>query len=213
MKNIILYYLVFLVPCLVFSQDSDDPFSSKNNFQKEETLFNHLHTVGIFGGPLFQFYDKNDEIEISAGGGGGIILNDFFIGLYGMGSSTDPFDEDIEMLDLAHGGLWLGYTFRQYKLVHLFSTVKAGYGGVNLDFDDEFDSGDAISFLNPEVGVELNVFRFFKLNATAGYRWVNGIDESISGIEKGSLDGFVAGVGLRFGFFGNRNRSRNRRNW
>ena len=53
----------------------------------------------------------------------------------------------------------------------------------------------------PEVGLELNVFSFFRIAATASYRWVNGV-ETLPTYTNDDLSSFGATLTLRFGGFG-----------
>ncbi len=175
--------------------------------QKHETLFNKARVVGAFGAPIVEFglYD-GDDIGTSVGGGGALIIDNFFIGGYGIGSSdfTDQlFDnEDIFRLDLGHGGFWLGFTTPHYKMVHVFSSVKLGWGALGIEFDDEdLDYDDGIFVVTPELGLELNIFRFFRIAATAGYRHVEGIRDN-GNVAADAFNGMVGTLTFRFGGFG-----------
>jgi hypothetical protein len=53
----------------------------------------------------------------------------------------------------------------------------------------------------PEAGLEVNVFSFFRIAATASYRWVNGFDP-VGGFKEDELSSFGATLTLRFGGFG-----------
>ena len=55
--------------------------------------------------------------------GGAIVIDNFFIGGYGMGSVDFDrlFDgQTINDIEIAHGGIWLGYTLFPYKLIHIY---------------------------------------------------------------------------------------------
>ncbi len=179
---------------------------------QQETLFNRSKVFGIWGSPLMEF-NFNDGINNSYGGGGGFIVDQFFLGAYGLGSSNieNLIENEDYRLDLAHGGLWLGYTHRPYKLLHPYASVRIGWGGVDIDLDDydfEINDFDQVMVVTPEIGVELNVTRFFHIAATGGYRWVDGINNA-SNIGANDLNGFNLGLSFRLGWFGNWNK-RNR---
>ncbi len=184
--------------------------------QQVETLFNRSHVIGAFGGPIVEYNFANEDVEVSVGGGGALIIDNFFIGGYGISSADySIFDNNERVnIDLAHGGFWLGYTMQSHKLLHFYGSTKLGWGGVDLEFDDDdFNYGDAVFVVQPEAGVELNVFRFMKIAATAGYRWVNGIDDNLS-LAPDRFDGFSALLTFRFGGFGHRNYiNRHRDDW
>ncbi|MEM8909467.1 MAG: hypothetical protein AAGD05_16590, partial [Bacteroidota bacterium] len=172
---------------------------------QEETLFNRARVVGAFGGPFIEYSFANDDITTSVGGGGALIVNDFFIGGYGIGSvDQNIFDTNFDRIELAHGGFWLGYTYPSHKLVHLYTSVRLGWGGVGVDLNDDFDVVDGVFVVSPEAGIELNVFGFFRIAATAGYRYVNGINPVRSGIEEDAFNGMIGMLTFRFGGFGSR---------
>ncbi len=176
---------------------------------QHETLFNKARVVGGFGGPIVEF-GLNSTLQNAYGGGGGVVIGSAFLGGYGMGSidlQSVLDGNDIEQIDLGHGGLWLGYTYKPHKIVHLFSSAKIGWGAVNIKTDnfDPFDRlrTDRIFVMTPELGLELNVFRWFRVAGAVGYRWVNGTN----GKRKYTDEDFSGGVGtltFRFGWFGNR---------
>ena len=98
----------------------------------------HTRVVGGFGGPIFEF-GLNNNLNTSVGGGGGLVLNNFFIGGYGLGSVDfeQLFEEgEVDVLDIGHGGFWLGGTFQPYRLLHLYGSARVGWGAINVDFDD-----------------------------------------------------------------------------
>ncbi len=102
---------------------------------------------------------------------------------------------------MGHGGFWLGYVTPQRSAVHLFTSVKAGWGAVNIEFDDEFDYEDAFFAVTPEAGLEINVFRWFRIGATVGYRFMNGLDESPN-FDRDKLEGMTGALTFRIGGFG-----------
>ncbi len=173
--------------------------------QRTETLFGNAHSIGAFGGPIVEYHFIGDDVDVMAGGGGALIINDFFIGGYGVGSApSSVFDiPDIRSLDLAHGGFWLGGTYQTNKLFHLFGSAKLGWGAIGIEFDDDdFDYVDDVFVVQPEAGVEVNVFRWFRLAGTASYRFVDGISTN-SGLDSDQFNGFGFNLTFRFGFFGN----------
>lgn len=173
--------------------------------QRTETLFGRARTIGAFGGPIIEYHYKNGDVDVMGGGGGGLIINDFFIGGYGVGSApSNVFDiPDVRSLELAHGGLWLGGTYKKHNLIHFFSSVKLGWGAVGIEFDDDdFDYVDDVYVIQPEAGLELNVFRWFRVAGTASYRVVDGYDKNL-GIDENQFNNFGFNLTFRFGFFGN----------
>lgn len=193
MKNRILFFALFLNSLALFGQN-------------QETLFAKSRVVGGFGGPIVEYNFANDDTQVSVGGGGAVIVGDFFLGGYGMGSTSQSWIQDVEPfeLDLGHGGFWIGGTYPSHKLIHFFSSAKIGWGAVNIRFyDDDVQIDDNVFVLEPEAGIELNIFRWFRIAATGHYRWVDGIDPNLSGVDRDYYNGFGANLTFRFGGFGN----------
>ena len=194
MKN--LYSLLFIC-CISYSLSAQQTLLNRSSFQ-----------VGGFGAPIVEFSDLNGNFGVSVGGGGGIMLNHFFIGAYGLGSTHDILaDIDAERFEvtLAHGGLWLGYDFSPHQLVHVTSSFRGGYGVLLFGLEDDFsnyDYDDEIFTLTPEIGVELNVNRFMKIGTTFGYRWVKDVDSSPYAPD--AFNSYVGSFLIKFGAFNNR---------
>ena len=53
---------------------------------QQETLFDDFTSFGAFGGPMVEISSINGEVGADVGGGGALVLDDFFIGGYGMGT-------------------------------------------------------------------------------------------------------------------------------
>jgi hypothetical protein len=198
MKNLMLFFALCLSSLTLFGQ-------------QQETLFGKSRVVGAFGGPIVEYNFGNDNTQVSVGGGGAVIVGDFFLGGYGMGSTGQQWVNNVEPfeIDLGHGGFWIGGTYPSHKIVHFYSSVKIGWGAIGIKFyDDNTTFVDNVFVLTPEAGLELNVFRWFKIAASANYRWVDGIDPSLSGIDRTFYDGFGANLTFRLGGFGS-----NWQNW
>ncbi len=61
--------LIFLI-CL---------FATQIAFSQHETLFSKARVIGGFGGPILELGDIKGEFTSSVGGGGGVIIDNFFI--------------------------------------------------------------------------------------------------------------------------------------
>ncbi len=176
-------------------------FSSGALFaQEQQTLFNHARVTGGFGGPVFSLSRANGQTGYGAGGGGGVVFNQFYVGLFGMGETYGPFYRHQEQLALGYGGLWLGYTVPSHKLVHLSTSLKLA-GGDCLHGELQRRLGGILDVSLPEAGLELNVSRWFRLSGTVGYRFVEGF-EGWNDFGKNDLNAPVYNLTLRFGWFG-----------
>ncbi len=179
--------------------------------QKDETIFSDVNRIGAWGAPIFEYTNLDTDVETTGGGGGALVLNDFYLGGYGMGktefSKILSVDNRRDNLNFKHGGFWIGYTPLQSKVVHPYASVRLGWGKARFNSTDLTSNErlnelkDNIFVTTPEIGLELNVFSFFRVAATASYRWVNGIDDLPTYTDK-DLSSFGGTLTLRFGGFG-----------
>jgi hypothetical protein len=177
--------------------------------QKDQTMFSDVDRIGGWGAPLFEYTDLQNEVEVVTGGGGALVLNDFYLGGYGMGTAsyTAPNELADETLKFKHGGFWIGYTPIQHRVVHPYASVRFGWGKANYHLVEDLTGNEldkhrsSIFVTTPEAGLEVNVFSFFRIAATASYRWVNGFD-GYGGFQGDDLSSFGATLTLRFGGFG-----------
>lgn len=179
-------------------------FFTFQGFGQSQTLFSDADIYGGFGGPIVEFSGFNGDLITSIGGGGGVFLDDVFIGGYGMGSleMRDP-SVDLEnfRMNMGHGGFWLGYANKQHRLTHIFASTKLGWGSIDVDFRGEGERpSDNIFVINPEVGMEVNLFRWFKIGGTVGYRLVTGVNE-IDTHSNSDFNSITGALVFRFGWF------------
>lgn len=172
--------------------------------QRDNTLFNNHTRNGFFVAPLVEYSDLKNDLSTSLGGGFGFITGDFFFGLYGLGLTDYDavFEDDFDKLTLGHGGLWLGYTYPQTSVIHPFSSIKIGWGGANFEIinkDLEYD--DSFLVVTPEIGLEFNVFRWFRISATGGYRFINGMN-GVPDFTEEDLETWTGTLTFRIGGFG-----------
>ncbi len=146
---------------------------------QQETLFGDVEVIGGFGGPFIEFGSINGQFGADVGGGGAVILDQFFIGGYGQGTdfADATFDNKDWNIKYGHGGLWFGYVQQQNRLLHLFSSLKVGWGRMRLSTPDTPQIKDRLFVLTPELGAEVNLTDFFRLSFTAGYRVVSGVSK------------------------------------
>ncbi len=176
--------------------------------QRDETLFSKAGRGGLFGAPITEYFDFAEGPGTATGGGGALIAGDFFFGGYGLVSvdyETRLFEQRFRTLEFAHAGLWIGATPMLHKVVHPFFSAKAGWGQVHAISADSAPGSvalaDRVFVLTPEAGLELNVFRWFRLAGTFTYRKVYDLDEAFL-LYGDDLSGFGGTLTLRFGFFG-----------
>jgi hypothetical protein len=144
-----------------------------------------------FGSPFVEFSSVNDQFAVCVGGGGGLVINRaVFIGVYFEGIVTNHYREDLQTIvdaerpkiSFEHGGLWLGYIYKVKKAIHGGLSTKLGWGEIDLKDGDsgnpasDYDYRDRIFSITPQVEMELNMTRWFRINVGIGYRFVAGID-------------------------------------
>ena len=174
---------------------------------QHQTLLQNLDVIGAFGGPFVEIGSINGQVGADVGGGGALILNNFFIGGYGQGTDypefeiTDGEDAGKYNINLGHGGFWLGYSPWNDKLFHLYTSARLGWGRARLRQDKDTFFSDRVFVATPEVGFEVNITQFMKIGFTGGYRFVTGVD-SLPGLQPEDFNSPVGSITFRFGGFG-----------
>lgn len=208
MKKITLsVWMVLLAICTIQAQD------------RPATLFgNSQIKISGFGGPSISVSMLDGAGTLNMGGGGGVILGNFFIGGYGTSTVTPNVRRMVNneslRLKLTQGGIWTGYAFSPSKLLHLTTSLKAGLGSLRLFrsnnsfvFNNYYDDdrsvrSELVGTLLPELGVELNLTHFFRIAFTGGYQmgfYDNAITTDTG--NKINLNGGVGAITFKFGWF------------
>jgi hypothetical protein len=162
---------------------------------------------GGFGGPIMEISNITGVNGVTVGGGGAAIIGEFFFGGFGQGTGEGEavFNNELYDVTLGVGGFWLGYTPRSHKLLHPYSSLKIGWGGVNMDLENDNDNREdfnsSITLIQPEVGLELNITRWFRLAMTGGYRYVSGINNLPGDLSNEDFRSFIGNLTFRFGGF------------
>jgi hypothetical protein len=106
---------------------------------------------------------------------------------------------------MGFGGLWLGYVTPTWKTAHLFSSVKIAGGGIAIT--ENRDSGDsiydeAVFVAQPEIGLEVNLLKWFRIAFTANYRFVSGVQSgNLAGLTNSDFNSVGGTLTFRFGHF------------
>ena len=178
--------------------------------QKDATLFSKTERGGFFVSTILEYSDFDNDVTSAVGGGAAFVAGDVFFGGYGLGvvSYADILGGDISNISMGHGGLWFGIVPFQHQAIHPYSSMKIGWGGINLEFNDgQFDTEHDIFVLSPEVGFEVNFFRWFRIGAAVGYRFVNGLSNSAGSYKNDDFSGMTGSLTFKIGGFGKRNRN------
>ena len=184
-----------------------------------QTLFgNGKLNISGFGAPIVEFSNVKGQFSVSNGGGGAALFNQtFFVGGYGVGLSNRialDVNNTSQRLEFGHGGFWLGYINSPKKLLHFISSIKLGWGSVNMrnnNYGNNLTTYSNTTFVTtPEVGFEVNIARFFRISATAGYRFVTGISKMeftnggviTENLTNADFSSPMGSISFKFGWFG-----------
>ncbi len=165
--------------------------------QKEETLFGRGYGLsGIWGSATHNYSFFDDDFAYARGGSIGLEFgNDIFVGYTWQKFRDDAQPEDISQdFRLRYNGFLLGITPNAHRAIHPRISMLLGGGRATLGNGDS----DRVFVFQPALGLELNVFQWFRLGLEGGYRLVG--NESLFGVESTDLSSPFAQIDLRFGF-------------
>jgi len=179
--------------------------SQQNEYR---TIFDNRDVrISGMGGPFMQFTSVAGEFGHLMGGGGAVMLNDFFFGGYGLGLTNAIPDyvnqNPTDRLTLGHGGFWLGYSLFGQKPIHLVFSTLIGWGefGVMQDYGTYPFVRDKIFVFVPTAEVEVNLTRYFRIGAGASYNLYTLVDQNIHGYTNGDLSAPGGFLSFKFGWF------------
>ena len=179
--------------------------------QDDETLANKfdLDFSGAWGGWNFQLTELGDQNAVMQGGFGGIEFNKtIFLG-WGAYKLQDRVElatladgtERTGQIDFRYNGPMIRYTPRARNVVHPMFGLQAGFGKIDVDYDDDSlhnPGTDKVVIIQPTVGGELNVTRWCRLGAELGYRYA--LNTELPQVDDGFANGLYGAATLRFGF-------------
>ncbi len=172
--------------------------TSQAQNRSSETLFGNrgLQFSGIWGGTATSITKFDQDYAVYSGGYGGLEFGrSLFVGWGGfrLVSDVDLSSLANNRFDMRYNGLMLGYAFRSYKVIHPTFMVLAGKGKVNVNNEGE----DKVFVIQPALGVELNVLKWFRIGLEGGYRIVT--DTDLKGISDEDLSAPFGEVKFKFG--------------
>lgn len=194
-----------------------------------------------FGSTLTEFSFTGGDFAVSQGGGGALLFNySCYFGFYGLSLATNQLHADIYPADhdpvnnprlprytdfrlsFENSGVWFGFINNYKNMVHWGANMKIGRGTIALydanlgtDYKDLYFK-DNVFVASPEIECEVNLTRWFKVNAGVGYRFVAGVGSqtytNVNGDEiplykSSQFNSPFATVKLMFGCFAKRNRN------
>ena len=204
MKHVLIITSLLFVFFTTFSQELDDKVDEK----EQKTLLSDDVTVTGFGGLFMSLTQIEDNYVHMMGGGGAMIFAEkFFFGGYGLGMTTNmeaskgQFKE--KEMDFGHGGLWLGFIFKNKSTIHPTLSTFVGWGNVSArsvttGYTDR-ETFDNFFVISPVLEIEINVAKFFRVGVGGTYHYYSNINFSDYSDKDFSSPG--AYLSLKFGEF------------
>jgi len=202
MKKITVFGLILVLAVQLLAQE-----------REYRTLvdFNEVRISGM-ASPFMQFTMVDGEFAHMMGGGGAILLGDFWFGGYGLGL-TNRIQVDLsrdpnrylpgDYLSVSHGGFWLGYSLFGDKPIHVAISTLIGWGQVGVGQEYSYNIyQDGMFVVCPTVEVELNLTQFFRLGAGASYNLFTLVDPAnIHGYRSSDFSAPGGFLSFKFGWF------------
>ena len=198
MRKAIFILLILAAGTTAFSQDEREYRTILDN--------QDLRISGL-GGPFMQFTSVAGDFGFMMGGGGAVLLNDFFFGGYGLGlTNAIPDyvnDNPSNRLTLGHGGFWLGYALFGNKPIHVTFSSMIGWGEFGISQFDYYEPyiRDNIFIMAPTLELEANLTRYFRIGAGVSYNIYTMVDENLHGYTNGDLSSVAGFLSFKFGWF------------
>jgi len=190
MKKVFTLLVLALFVQLSFAQEEtiEKKDEMKTIFTKENLKF-----TGGYIAPEIKVSNVHEDISLFVGGKIGFTFNDkFSIGLAGYGlSNNSNFNIDYSgnpntsaRIGMGYGGLSMEYSLFSNKVIHFTVPVVVGAAGIYIYEDDgdffyndyEDIENSAAFVVEPGVNIEVNVFKFMRLDLGASYRLIAGSD-------------------------------------
>lgn len=169
--------------------------------QREETLFNQtrLDLTGFWFTDSHNFTFLDEDTEYFSGGNFAFEFGRSLMLGWSWQRMKDSYRLPSEngVYDLRHRGLLIGYAPGTTKVIHPYLSAVIGGGRINFD-DSTSLSRDRVFVLQPAAGLEVNVFRWFRLGAEGGYRLVSDVDGG--GLQSSDVSKPFVQLQLRFGY-------------
>lgn len=161
--------------------------------------------LGGYGMAYTEFTTVNGKPAQGIGGYGGLLVNHKW--LIGISGINVLFRQDVESkserFQFNNYGLYTEYRFLHDKPVNLTLGVSGSMGWVTTTANAKGSTmpkdGDFTYVLQPQLGIDIKVFRFMQVRLNGGYRFSGKTNSTYySGT---NMNGVSVGAGLSFGAF------------
>jgi len=186
-KALIIFCIIYQLTLSLIAQNKSDRYHEFGS-EKRWRLNGYI-------GPLVAISNVEDNFSIDLGATGGFIINkNFFAGLYWQNLVTKVPRIDLATIGfptftegevkMIHVGGVLGYIHSPEKEIHWGVSSSEGVGILSLYAKDpvslvsEIIYDDKIYIIIPKFYLELNMTKWFKVNVSAGYRFVGKVSST-----------------------------------
>lgn len=216
MKKIFTILVLALFVQFGFAQE-DEPKEKKGSDINTIFTKDNFKFTGGFIGPEFKVSDTYDDYGLLIGLKlGGIVNDNFFIGLAGYGlttKSTFPFEDTHLRVGMGYGGFAMEYTVLGKKALHFSIPVLVAVGGYTFYEEDYYSdlfwndynynsvASTAAFIVEPGINVELNLTKFLRFSTGVSYRYVTATKLDDVDITNEELSNLSFNASFKFGFF------------
>ncbi|MEM1326255.1 MAG: hypothetical protein AAGI23_09895 [Bacteroidota bacterium] len=168
--------------------------------QKDETLFSEsgIRLTGAWGGPTLGATLVDSDVVRQSGAQFALEFNKNLL----LGWRTHRVDFpnlDSRQIDFSYNGLFLNYAPAAHKAFHPSFGFFASGGHVGFTGQSKNEQED-ILVAQPEIGFEINAFRWMKVNISGGYRFAYFTGDEFQTIRDTDLSAPFAHLAFKFGF-------------
>lgn len=193
-------------PVLAYKAETTTQASSFKIKGRERTLLGDLDLSGAWGGPTYNYTSTGNDWALLRGGFGGLEFSEeLFVGYGGWKSreqlTVDNPTDGSPNFDFKHSGLIIAYSPFADNAIHPRITTVFGPGRFEINGESNPDiAGVSDRFLvgQATLGLELNLFQWFRLGIDGGYRFASGIDNDV--VTAKDVGGAIIQAEARFGF-------------
>jgi hypothetical protein len=194
-----IFIALSILPLQAYCQDDEMEYL----IQRKDSIL--LSGFFSFHSGITSMYGK--AAYMNSGGLAALFSQKYYFGFFGTSSVADPartIERDGKNVSVLvkqkNNGLWLGYISDYQKKLHWASSFQIGFGSVFMideaykdliDYDDSYTPApyfneSSILSLRPQIEYEMNVFKWMKINAGAGYQYTLVFDDNYENIDLSS---------------------------
>lgn len=174
--------------------------STLSSAQKDETVFSAkgIRLTGAWAGPLIGGTLFKDVVVRQTGTIFALEFNKNLTVGWRVNGVDFP-NIDGGRVDFSYSGLFVNYAPASHKAIHPSFGLFASGGKIGFEAQTNQNKED-ILVAQPEIGLEINAFRWLKVNVAGGYRFGFFVGDEFNTITNNDLSAPYAQIALKFGF-------------